>query len=179
VVDAGQTAVLGAEQMAFGGTTLDEPVDRAAVGRVIAAVTSGPWWSSCAAPVAVETPRRGTRSSSARRRVDGLEIRVSDEQLTIATAAHELAHALAGIDHGHDGTFRAAYVDVVAMVGGASAAGALTEAFEAMGIAMAGRRWPAPYRAEGDGFVISAGSASVASAVSPSTLTATPMRRSR
>ena len=103
---------------------------------------------------------------------------MSDEQLTIATAAHELAHALAGIDHGHDAP-SAAYVDVVAMVGGASAAGALTEAFEAMGIAMAGRRWPSPYRAEGDGFVISAGSASVASAVSPSTLTATPMRRSR
>ena len=59
MVDAGQTAVLGAEQMAFGGTTLEEPVDRATVGRVIAAVTSGPWWSSCASPVAVETPRRG------------------------------------------------------------------------------------------------------------------------
>lgn len=158
VVDTGRAAVLGAEEMAFGGTSLDVPVDRVTVDRTIAEITSGPWWRSCATVVAVETPRRGTRSSSTRQRFECVEIRVSDEQLTAATAAHELAHALAGVDHGHDDTFRAAYVDVVAMVGGASSAKALAEAFAAMGIVAGGRRWPAPYWAEGDGFVISAGS---------------------
>jgi hypothetical protein len=74
--------------------------------------------------------------------------------LSVATVAHELAHALAGVGHGHDGVFRAAYVDVVTALAGAAPAAALAEAFAAMGIAAAARRWPSPHRIAGDGFVV-------------------------
>jgi hypothetical protein len=83
-----------------------------------------------------------------------VEIRLTDDQLTTATVAHELAHALAGVDHGHDESFRAAYVDVVAVLAGTGPATALAEAFAAMGIAGGARRWPPPHRAAGDGFVV-------------------------
>ena len=50
--------------------------------------------------------------------------------------------------------FRAAYVDVVAVVAGAGDAAALGDAFAAMGLDVDERRWPAPYRSSGDGFVV-------------------------
>ena len=118
VVDAGRTAVLAAEEIAFGGTTLDLPVDRVTADRTIAEITAGPWWRSCGVVVAVQRPRHGTRSSSARHRPDHVEIQLSDEQLTRATVAHELAHALATVARRHDEVFRAAYLDVVAVIGG-------------------------------------------------------------
>jgi hypothetical protein len=106
-----------------------------------------------------------------------VEVTFAEGQLTLATVAHELAHALAGINHGHDAVFRAAFVDVIAVVAGADAADDLAGSFRAMGIDPAVRRWPAPYWACGDDFVVtSAGSASIAGGSSPSTLTATPMR---
>ncbi len=152
MVDAGRTAVLAAEEIAFGGTTLDLPVDRVTADRTIAEITAGPWWRSCGVVVAVQRPRRGTRSSSARHRPDHVEIQLSDEQLTRATVAHELAHALATVARRHDEVFRAAYLDVVAVIGGTVCADALADAFAAMGIAAGDRRWPAPYWAEGDAF---------------------------
>lgn len=155
VGDAGRAAVAAAEAAAFGGTDVDEPVGRDALGALVSAVADGPWWArSGAAAVVVTTPRRGTRSSSARLRSGpgAVEIRLSEDQLTVATAAHELAHALAGVDHGHDAVFRSAYVDVVAVLADAAAAGALTDAFATFGLPVAPRSWPPPFRAEGGGF---------------------------
>jgi hypothetical protein len=109
-----------------------------------------------------------------------VEITFAEGQLTLATVAHELAHALAGIDHGHDPVFRAAFVDVIAVLAGPDAADDLAGSFRAMGADPGARTWPAPYWACGDGFVVtSAGSASMAGGSSPSTLTATPIRGSR
>ena len=112
------------------------------------------WWRRCGPAVTVARPasrhaiveRRGVR--------DRVEIKLTDGQLSVATVAHELAHALAGVEHGHDDEFRAAYVDVVAVLAGAAQAVALSEAFAAMGIAAGGRRWPPPHRVAGDGFVV-------------------------
>jgi hypothetical protein len=176
-VDRGRAAVSAAEDMAFGGTGIDVALDRGGVERALVAITGGPWWISCGPPVTLATPRRGTRSSSARARRDHVEITFAEGQLTLATVAHELAHALAGVDHGHDGVFRAAFVDVIAVLAGPDAADALAGAFRAMGVDPGARTWPAPYWACGDGFVVtSAGSASIAGGSSPSTLTATPIR---
>jgi hypothetical protein len=154
LIDRGKAAVAAAEEMAFGGTDLDVPLGRSAVERRVAGLTTGPWWRSCGPAVAMATPRRGTRSSSAQHRTGHVAIHVADEQLTVSTAAHELAHALAGVGHGHDAVFRAAYVDVVAVVAGAVHATALADAFLAMDVAAGGRRWPAPYWAVGEGFVV-------------------------
>jgi hypothetical protein len=154
LIDAGQTAVAAAEDRAFGGTPLDEPLDRRFVDDRVAVVTGGAWWQSCGPAVLVSVPPSGTCSSSARSRRDRVEIRLADPQLSLATIAHELAHGLAGVDHGHDANFRAAFVDVVTVLAGAEHAAALSEAFVAMGIGAGRRRWPPPYRAAGDGFVV-------------------------
>jgi hypothetical protein len=146
--------VSAAEEMAFGGTDLDVPIDRGVAEQRIADITAGSWWRSCGPPVTVSTPRAGIRSSTARDDAGRVGIQLSDEQLTLSTVAHELAHALAGTGHGHDATFRAAYVDVVAVLAGAVSAEALNEAFAAMGVSTAERRWPRPHRAVGDGFVV-------------------------
>jgi hypothetical protein len=158
VIDRGKVAVAAAEEMAFGGTDLDVPLGRSAVERRVADLTTGPWWRSCGPSVAMATPRRGTRSSSAEHRTGHVTIRLADEQLTVATAAHELAHALAGVGHGHDAVFRVAYVDVVAVLAGSAHTTALADGFVAMGVAVGDRRWPAPYWAVGDGFVVTIGS---------------------
>jgi hypothetical protein len=147
-------AVAAAEERAFGGTELDAPIDRRAAESRLAEIVGGSWWRCCGPAVTVARPRAGARSSSARGVRDHVEIQLTDGQLSVATIAHELAHALAGVAHGHDGEFRAAYVDVVAALGGAGPATALVEAFAAMGIAAGARRWPAPHRATGAGFVV-------------------------
>ena len=143
-----------AEEAAFGGTTLDAPSTREALSALVHALVAGEWWRHNGPPVHVVAPRRSTRSSTARRCGDGVEIRLAAEQLTTATAAHELAHALAGIDHGHDATFRAAHVDVVAVIGGHDAGVRLTDAYLTFGLAVAQRRWSAPWRLDGNGFRI-------------------------
>jgi hypothetical protein len=175
--DQGRAGVSAAEDMAFGGTEVDVALDRPGVDLALAAITGGPWWTSCGPPVRLAPPRPSTRSSSARARHDHVKITFAEGQLTLGTVAHELAHALAGVGHGHDGVFRAAFVDVIAVLAGPAAADALAGAFRAMGVDPGARTWPAPYWACGDGFVVtSAGSASIAGGSSPSTLTATPIR---
>jgi hypothetical protein len=176
-VDRGRAAVSAAEDMAFGGTELDLALDRASADEAVAAITGGPWWISCGPAVTLASPRGGTRSSSTRARRDHVEITLAEGQLTLATVAHELAHALAGIGHGHDAVFRAAFVDVIAVLAGPDAADDLAGSFRAMRVDPGARTWPAPYWAVGDGFVVtSAGSAAIAGGSSPSTSTATPIR---
>ena len=136
-----------AEETAFGGTDLDAPLDRRSAERRIAEVDGRP----VVAIVRPDGRRVGAAGGDAlvERRATGagrVGIRLSDEQLTVATVAHELAHALAGVDHGHDATFRAAYVDVVAVLAGAaSGGGARARRSTAMGVAAGDRRWPPPH----------------------------------
>lgn len=85
---------------------------------------------------------------------DTVEVRLTDEQLSAVTVAHELAHALAGVASGHGAFYRSAHVDVTSVVVGADAAGALADSFDRFGLDIAPRRWPAPWLAEGDDFVV-------------------------
>lgn len=155
--DAGRTAVYEAEDAVFGGTFLDETRPLAELVREAAEVTTGEWWHSAGGPaVRVVAARRSATSSSARTRPDGgsVEVRLAGSQQDLATLAHELAHALAGIEHGHDATFRAALVDVCALVADGGASGALERAYRSLGVPAGRRRWPPPVRATGAGFVV-------------------------
>ena len=153
--DRGRAAVAAVEEAAFGGTDADEPLDREILHDRIAGVVNGPWWQQCGPDVTVTTPRRSTRSSTARfRGPEPVEVRLADGQLTLATVGHELAHALAGVDDGHGETFRAAHVDVVDLLCGAGAAAALGDAYRAFHLSVADRQWPAPWRADGESFRI-------------------------
>ncbi len=113
--DCGRSEVYAAEAAAFDGTDLEAVVPFEAAAQAIESVVSGEWWPG--PPVEVRPARRDAASSSAR----GLEggsavIRLAAGQTTIATAAHELAHALAGPAAGHSPRFLVAYLDVVAVI---------------------------------------------------------------
>ncbi len=105
------------ELAAFDGTDIEDERPFDEIERLIRTIAHGPWWSGPV--VVVRRARAGTVSSVAvgsLGRADApIEIRLADGQCTVATAAHELAHALAGVEHGHDDLFRRAYLDVVAM----------------------------------------------------------------
>jgi hypothetical protein len=150
-VDSGRAEVYAAEAAAFDGTDLESVRPFTEVASAISAVVGGAWWPGF--PVSVVAARRDAGSSSARR-VEGetTVIRLAADQTTIATVAHELAHALAGPGAGHSGVFLAAYLDVVAVITNLDSrdrrhqlhVDQLREAFDVAGLSVGPRQWPAP-----------------------------------
>jgi hypothetical protein len=153
--DAGRAAVYACEIAAFDGTDLEEVTTFDDIVRVIERLVSDRWWPG--PPVRVEAARRGAASSgthgpTAVGSSSPLTIRLADTQATTATAAHELAHALAGVEHGHDALYRRAYLDVVEVITnidptdrrGDLHTRQLADAFAAEGLDIATRRWPGP-----------------------------------
>ena len=99
--------------------------------------------------------RRDAASSSARPSTGrGVVVRLATGQLTALTVAHELGHALAGVASGHDERFRAAHVDVVALLAGAGQGDALRRSYDDHGVPVGCRAWPPPHRHRGPGFVV-------------------------
>jgi hypothetical protein len=154
--DCGRAEVYAAEAAAFDGTDLELVRPFGEVSSVIAAIVEGPWWPG--SHVRVVAARRDAASSSARERADASTvIRLAAEQTTIATAAHELAHALAGPHAGHSPVFLAAYLDVVAVVTNLDSrdrrhrlhVDQLRDAFVAAGLVVGVRTWPPPPEASG------------------------------
>ena len=150
----GRGDVYAAEEDAFGGTDLDAETSLEALVALAATVTAGEWWSCAGHPACASRRRRSPpHSSSARgRRVGRACVRLAGGQLTPGTLTHELAHALAGVDAGHDGRFRAAHVDVVAFVAGAGAAADLARAYGAAGLTVGRSGLAIPRSGGGGGF---------------------------
>jgi hypothetical protein len=153
MVDRDRAQVYAAELAAFDGTDLEEVIGFERVAERIASVVAGPWWPGD--EVVVVAARRDAQSSVTRCHVDEssiTEVRIAAPQATVATAAHELAHALVGAQHGHDARFRRAHVDVVlAMTNpdrlharGDLHAEQLRRAYDAAGLDLAHRTWPTP-----------------------------------
>lgn len=161
--DLGRTAVSEAETAAFGGTDLDTQLPLVALRARTAAVVASRWWRAAGGPpVHVVAAVATARSSSAR--TEGgpagrsgehpVTVRLARGQHDVATLAHELAHARAGVQRGHDERFRIALVDVVTLLAGSDPAARLTDAFVALGLELAGRPWPPPVRIEGETFIV-------------------------
>lgn len=148
--------MLAAEEAAFGGTGADAPLPWSELVTRGRAMTAGPWWAAAMGPVVeLRATRAHARTSSA---IDStasgdVMIRISAEQRTVATLAHELAHALAGVASGHGERFRAAHVDVVTALAGDQLAAHLHAAYHGFGLVVGERSWPAPTVASGAGFV--------------------------
>lgn len=149
--DGGRTEVYAAEVAAFDGTDLEVIRSFEEVAAIIAEVAGGAWWPGPS--VQVVAARRDSTTSSARRTGDEMTmIRLAAPQLTVATAAHELAHALAGPGEGHSPVFLAAYLDVVAVMTNLDPSDRrrdlhvvqLRAALGAVGLAPGQRAWPAP-----------------------------------
>lgn len=153
-MDIDRSAVYAAESAAFDGTDLEDQRQFEQLADLTVSMTTCPWWPGPV--VAVRLARRDARSSSTRceadRRLESTTISLASEQLTTATLAHELAHALAGVRRGHDATFRAAYLDVVAVMTNLDPrdrrrnlhVAQLGSAFEAAGLDVGSRHWSAP-----------------------------------
>lgn len=148
--DDDRSALYAAEIAAFDGTELEASTSVERLGALVALVCTGGWWPG--PPVEVRSARLDAMSSATRCGSAGTTLSIARGQATVATAAHELAHALAGVDHGHDALFRAAYLDVVATITNLDPVGRrgslhldqLADAFERFGLAVAPRAWPAP-----------------------------------
>jgi hypothetical protein len=151
--DADRRQVYAAELAAFDGTDLESVVGFDTVRQAIDSVVAGEWWSG---PSVLVKASRGDAHSSVTRCGPGdgavPEIRIAPPQATIATGAHELAHALAGVAHGHDRVFRRAHLDVVqAMTNlnridgrGLVHVAQLEGAYSAVSLTVGARAWPAP-----------------------------------
>lgn len=149
--DHGRAEVYAAEAAAFDGTDLESVRSFDALAAAVEAVVADEWWPG--PPVQLGPARKDAASSSARLLGHGSTvIRLAAGQMTVATAAHELAHALAGPDAGHSPTFLAAYLDVVAVITNLDSSDRrgqlhvrqLRESFAAAGLLVGERTWPAP-----------------------------------
>ena len=121
-------------------------------------VVDGPWWQACGPRSSVTTPRRSTRSSTARpdrgRLRPTVEIRLADGQLTMATVGHELGPRPRRC---HRGPRRAVPRRPRRRRGAAVRRRGRRSpwtAYRAFGLTVGGRAWPAPWRADGDAFRI-------------------------
>lgn len=153
--DTDRRAVYAAEDLVFGETLFSEPVGPAGILELAAVLATDAWWLRNGVPFEVVPTRRESLHSSAHlrqgspRSVSGrvAQVRLSMHQEDAATLAHEVAHLLAAVhgeDTSHGPTFRAADVDVVAVLCGTIAAGRLARAFADAGLEIAARAWPEP-----------------------------------
>ncbi len=141
--DIGREAVYASEIAAFEGTSyealtrFDELVDLAR------GIVTEPWWPH--GPIEVTPARSDACSSSTRQRVGTMPvIRLATPQMTPATLVHEFAHVLAGVDRGHDDTFRRAHVDLARSAFGDEPATWLRDGYTQMGLTIGTRHWPTP-----------------------------------
>ncbi len=160
-MDLGRAEVYAAEAAAFDGTDLESIRPFSEIEALIESVVGGEWWPGPS--VTVRQARSDAASSSAQGR-GGADtvIRLAPPQMTIATAAHELAHALAGPDAGHSPVFIAAYLDLVCVITNVDSrdrrlrihVDQLAEAFSAAGLRAGERRWPAPPESTGSAIAL-------------------------
>lgn len=156
--DRERAQVYAAELAAFDGTDLETVVGVAAVADAVGSVVRSDWWPHGDVPV--REMRASARSSVTRcSGGDGtvVDMGIAGPQATIATGAHELAHALAGVGRGHDAVFRRAHLDVIETITnldrlsgrGDIHVDQLDRAYRAAGLVIGERAWPAPPNSDG------------------------------
>lgn len=157
-------ALYAAELAAFDGTDLEQVQSFAKIQSILQRVLAGSWWP--AGHVEVRRARSDAASSSTRcapgRAGTGATISLAAPQLTVATAAHELAHVLAGPAHGHDPVYRRAYLDVVRVMTNVDPTDRrmglhveqLGAAFASASLAVGERTWPGPAEGIGGAFAL-------------------------
>jgi hypothetical protein len=144
-VDRHRQRVYDAEEAAFGGTLLSEPMEWDDLLVLAHSVVHNPWWAG----LEVDPPTiRAARADSGRSSSDGSTIRLASGGRTALTVSHELAHhlvaALEPDDPGHGPAFRAAALRTMALVGGTDARHLLDEEWRRWGVPAGTWRWPEP-----------------------------------
>lgn len=146
--DVHRQRVYDAEEAAFGGTLLDDPLDWDTLVALFGAVVHHPWWRSLGVttPALVQARVDSQRSSS-----DGTTIRISPHGRTPLTVAHELAHHISPGDQ-HGPAFRAAELRTVAVVGGVEARRRLAAEWARWGLPPGS--WDRPEPPDGPGIAV-------------------------
>jgi hypothetical protein len=143
--DRDRQRVYDAEDAAFVDTTYAERLGASGCRWLLERMVATPWWASCARPAPVLRAARAdsTRSTT----VVGAgraEVRIGPGMDQAHVLSHEAAHLLAGSDATHGPVFRAAHLDVAAVVLGRHGADRLSERYTRFGLRVHGRRWPPP-----------------------------------
>lgn len=134
--DSDRSKVYEAEQHAFYGALSEERLSFNVVLAVAGRVLNTAWWQNHSGTPDVTVRRaRADAASSSFRPMDAT-IRVADGQMTLATIAHELAHAFRP-HTGHTAEFRAAYIQLIRLICGDEPAGYLREEFAARNLPVA------------------------------------------
>lgn len=141
--DVGREAVYAAEIAAFGGTRFESLTPYPDLVEQAGVIIGAPWWPH--GEIEVVPSRADASSSSARQAADRRPVvRLATPQMTPATLIHEFAHVLAGVEHGHDGLFRRAHVDLVGYAFGDEPADWLLDSYASMTLEPGTRAWMAP-----------------------------------
>ena len=138
-VDRHRQSVYDAEDVAFGGTSFDEPVPFADAADLVGAFCVAGWWTSLGLPIPKVLPTRIDSSRSYAACDGDPVVHLAPAGCTAATIAHELAHVLAHRLGGreepaHGPAFRRADIALAGALMGPVAAGRLSAAFAGAGL---------------------------------------------
>ncbi len=162
--DPDHEALYAAELAAFDGTDLEQVQPFATIQAVLQQVVDGDWWPAGGVEVRRARSDAGASSTRCTSSEVGTQatISLSAPQMTIATAAHELAHVLAGPHRGHGAVYRRAYLDTVRVMTNLDPTDRrmglhveqLSSALVAAGLDVGERSWPAPADGTGSAFAL-------------------------
>lgn len=143
--DTDRQRVYDAEDAAFLDTAYAERLGERGCRWLVERFVATPWWAATGGPV----PRlRAARADSARSttvlRADGAELRIGPGMDQAHVLSHELAHLLATPDAGHGPQYRAAHLDVAAVLLGRHGADRLAERLTRWALDVPARQWPPP-----------------------------------
>lgn len=149
--DGDRQRVYEAEDAAFLETSYAERLGERGCRWLLDRLVATPWWASTGRPAPLLRAARVDSTRSTTVLADGrAELRIGPGMDQAHVLSHELAHLLATVPAGHGSGFRAAHVDVAAVLLGRHGATRLADRYTRAGLASAVRRWPSPPDA-GDG----------------------------
>lgn len=145
--DIDKALVYAAEDMVVDQTIFAEPIGPQGLLGLASRLNNLAWWHCVGVPFSVAPTRRESGHSTCSVNDDGALLRFSLAGENAATFAHEAAHLVAqhhGAAQAHGPLFRAADIDVVAVVCGSVVADRLREVFLGNALQIAARKWIAP-----------------------------------
>jgi hypothetical protein len=140
-VDRHRQAVYDAEDVAFGGTTYDEPLPFVDAADLLTTFCAAAWWQALGLSIPAVVPTRVDSSRSYAECDGDPVVHLAPAGCTAATAGHELAHIVAhclgGTDEpAHGPAFRRADIALAGALMGTVAAERLAAAFADAGLGL-------------------------------------------
>jgi len=143
--DGDRQRVYDAEDAAFLDTSYADRLGERGCRWLLERLVATPWWAAAGGGTPVlRAARADSTRSTAVTSAGRAELRIGPGMDHVSVLSHEAAHLLATPGAGHGPVFRAAHLDVAAVVLGRHGAGRLAERYARAGLAVAARGWPDP-----------------------------------